>query len=163
MVLSMRGTTGRADVSGFVETSPNKWFQGVVQSVTNFGLFVRPAGNDAVGLVHNSRVPRELTSALKKLAPVSTTANKTDVEQLFSEGDIIRCRVQSVDAAAKKLELSMLPFRSRDDDDDVVIEGREDEEESADVVEEEPEEVFDAQSTLIWWRGKPYQPQSAHR
>ena len=27
-----------------------KWVQGVVQSATNFGLFVRPAGSETVGM-----------------------------------------------------------------------------------------------------------------
>ena len=39
------------------------------QSVSPFGLFVRPAGYENVGLVHMSRVPRDLVYALKKVGP----------------------------------------------------------------------------------------------
>lgn len=140
--------------------------QGVVQSVTNFGLFVRPAGYDAVGLVHNSRVPRELVAALKKAAPISPN-NKTDVENLFGEGDIIRFRVNSVSEESKKLELSMLPFKNQDDDEEdfATMEaadrnGGEEAKvaETIDSVDEEENTEYDAQSTLLWWRGAAYKP-----
>lgn len=37
------------------EFSKEKWIQGVVQTVTNFGLFVRPAGSDASGIANPFR------------------------------------------------------------------------------------------------------------
>jgi len=39
----------RADVSAFIDLEPTSWMQGTVQSVSNFGMFVRPAGFDASG------------------------------------------------------------------------------------------------------------------
>ena len=92
LVLSMK--SNRADVSAFQGVGSDKWIQGVVQSVSNFGLFVRPAGYDSVGLVHNSRVPRDLISALKKKVTIPSGQNKTDIESLFSEGDVIKIRVE---------------------------------------------------------------------
>ena len=51
LVLSMR--TARADVSAFSTVGADKWIQGIVQKVTDFGMFVRPAGFDTTGqLLH---------------------------------------------------------------------------------------------------------------
>ena len=47
LTLSMK--SARADVSAFSGIEPTSWMQGTVQSVSNFGLFVRPAGFDASG------------------------------------------------------------------------------------------------------------------
>jgi len=55
-------------------------------------MFVRPAGYENVGLVHFSRIPRDLTYALKKQAPIPEGTNKTDVENLFQEGDVVKVR-----------------------------------------------------------------------
>ena len=144
---------------------PQRWVLGIVQSVTNFGLFVRPAGMDATGLVHNSRVPRDLVSRLKQRASLvdgsATVDNVTDIQRLFSAGDVVKVRVNSVAADTQRIELSMLPHRASDDDeDDYVVEGRDPE-----VVEgsyqrnddEEEEDVqHDVEETLLWWRGSPY-------
>lgn len=35
----------------YANVSPEQWLQGQVQSVTNFGLFVRPADHDLVGML----------------------------------------------------------------------------------------------------------------
>lgn len=49
------GTTGAtkkdaiAKGTEYLDISPEHWLQGQVQSVTNFGLFVRPADHDLVG------------------------------------------------------------------------------------------------------------------
>lgn len=160
LVLSMK-FSGRPDVSAFAEVPHTKWFQGIVQSVSDFGLFVRPAGYDSLGLVHASRIPRDLISALKKASPVTPSANKTDIEQLFSENDVIKCRVHAVNVASRRLELSMLPYRTSDDEeDDYVVEGREPEGEETNMRdqldEDEEGETFSAEETLLWWRGKPY-------
>lgn len=47
LVLSMKNA--RADVNAFTGVSAEKWIQGLVQSVADFGLFVRPAGFDTSG------------------------------------------------------------------------------------------------------------------
>ena len=142
-------------------TSPERWLQGIVNSVTGFGMFVRPAGLDMVGLVHNSRVPRELISALKKRAPVAAGANKTDIESLFAPGDVVKVRINGMQGG--KCELSMLKFSAQDEDeDDYVVEGRDPEEEGGedrfnDKDDEETEDVsYDPEGTLLWWRGQPY-------
>ena len=167
LVLSMRGVGGALDGAGasaFSSIPNTRWIQGVVQSVTGFGLFVRPAGFDATGLVHNSRVPRDLVSVLKQRSPISSSAagNKTDIECLFAAGDVIKVRVNSVAAESNRVELSMLPYRASDDDeDDYVVEGRDVEEEDGkfrddDEVEDEADESYDAEDTLLWWKGEPY-------
>lgn len=47
--VSLSVQTPKADLSGIIQVPREKWLQGVVQSVTNFGLFVRPAGFEVVG------------------------------------------------------------------------------------------------------------------
>jgi ribosomal protein S1 len=97
----------------------------VVDSVTSFGMFVRPAGYDVTGLVHFSRIPRDLISALKVRAPIAAGANMTDVEALFTAGDVLKIRVHQVKEEERRLELSMLPYKAGDgDEDDYVVEGR---------------------------------------
>ena len=54
---SDKAAAGSLDGTGF---DRNRWVHGVVQSVSNFGLFVRPAGHDMVGLVHARQIPRDL-------------------------------------------------------------------------------------------------------
>ena len=110
-------------------------------------------------MIHSSQIPRSLITALKKVSPISPGVNKTDLEQLFSPGDIVKCRVNSVNVDNRRVELSMLPFRNKDEDDDYVVIGRDPEgEEFKNPVEEEKEEPFDGESTLLWWRGAPYKP-----
>jgi predicted RNA-binding protein with RPS1 domain len=159
LVLSMKFES-RADVSAFVDVPLTRWFEGVVESVSSFGLFVRPAGFDATGLVHSSRVPRDLIAALKKAAPIPAGTNKTDVEALFAERDVVRVRVHSVKSESRRLELSMLPYRAaEEDEDDYVVEGREPEGEETvtrDADDDEDAAEYDAGSTLLWWRGAPY-------
>ena len=160
LVLSMKFES-RAPVEAFLEIPHSKWFTGIVQSVSNFGIFVRPAGYDATGLVHASRVPRDLIAAMKKASPISPGTNKTDIEALFNENDVVKVRVHSVNAGSRRLELSMLPYRAEEeDDDDYVVEGREPEGEetvmqSADDDDEDAVEYV-AENTLLWWRGKPF-------
>jgi hypothetical protein len=211
LVLSM-SFENRADVGALSGISSSKWLNGVVQSVSPFGIFVRPAGyemtgyliycclsidrescrntviysnlsyrlkllvrpnsvllNNSIsnsfsipGLVHQSRIPRDLISALKRRAPIAPGGNKTDIEALFTVGDVVRVRTQEVSEANRRLELSMLAFKNdADDDDDYVVEGRDPEGEedkfaAQDADDEEETETFDAESTLIWWRGAPY-------
>jgi hypothetical protein len=114
-----------------------------------------------VGLVHASRVPRDLIAALKKVAPVAPNSNKTDIEALFSEGDVLKVRAHQVSVGTRRLELSMLPYRANDDeDDDYIVEGRdpEGEEEKFAAQDSADEDVveYDAEDTLLWWRGEPY-------
>lgn len=158
LILTMK--VGRPGVDAFANMPSTKWFQGIIQSVSNFGLFVRPAGFDSIGLIHNSRVPRDLISALKKRAPIVPGTNATDVECLFAEGDIVKCRIESVTVDTRRLELSMLPVKNVEEDDDYVVEGRDPEGEEGvqpNQDEDEDEEYFDAESTLLWWRGSPYE------
>jgi len=163
LTLSMK--SARADVSAFSDIEPTRWMQGTVQSVSNFGMFVRPAGYDASGLVHNTRIPRDLISALKRRAPITPGQNKTDVELLFSEGDVVKIRVQAVKVDARRVELSMLPYRASDsEEDDYIVEGRDPEGEEnkfEDTNNDEiEEEKFDGQDTLLWWKGQPYQKET---
>lgn len=44
------GSDNRASVENFVTVPHDRWLQGSIQSVSNFGIFVRPAGSDAVGM-----------------------------------------------------------------------------------------------------------------
>ena len=146
-----------------------KWFQGIVQNVASFGLFVRPAGFDSVGLVHHSRVPRGLTTILKKSSPIDSSKNQTDCEQLFTAGDVVRCRVHAAPEGCRKIELSMLPFISAaDEDDDYVVEGRDPEEKEGRGGGKKSRNndnggggdafvAFDPEDTLLWWRGAPYE------
>jgi ribosomal protein S1 len=137
----------------------NTWMQAIVQSVTAFGLFVRPAGYETVGLVHRSQVPRELISALKGRTPIPTGLNKTDVEALFGEGDVIKVRVKAASNDKGKLELSMLPYKAdENEEDDYVVEGRdaEGEEFKPEYNEDDNTDSYDAQDTLLWWKGQPY-------
>lgn len=52
MVLS---AVPRPDVRAFVNFPEEKWIQSVIQSVSSFGLFVRPAGYDVTGKSSHSR------------------------------------------------------------------------------------------------------------
>lgn len=161
------GSDGDFSNSGFTK---DRWIQGQVTGVTAFGLFVRPAGHEVNGLVHISQIPRDLTNALKKRVTIDASANKTDVEQLFQEGDVVSCRVNSF-GGPKKIDMSMLPPREAADDDDYVVEGRDPEEgagqggrpKRASKFAETNEDSltvssFDGQSKLLWWKGEPYVP-----
>ena len=170
---SMGGGGGGGDLGSLEGTGfdRNRWIQGVVQSVSNFGLFVRPAGHDMVGLVHARQIPRDLITALKKQVSTDSAGDKTDVEILFQEGDVVSCRVNSF-GGPKKLDMSMLPPKDEEEDDGYVVDGRDpeqDEEGQAQNgrprrssrfaetnVDSEAVTGFDGESKLLWWRGKPY-------
>jgi predicted RNA-binding protein with RPS1 domain len=170
LVLSMN--CDPADKNPMSAMPHTKWFQGIVQNVASFGLFVRPAGFDCVGLVHHSRVPRGLTTILKKSSPVDSSKNQTDCEQLFTAGDVVRCRVHAAPEGSRKIELSMLPFISAaDEDDNYVVEGRDPEEKEGRGGGKKSRHndksgggggdafvAFDPEDTLLWWRGAPYEP-----
>ena len=162
------GGSGDLEGSGFEK---NKWIQGVVTSVASYGMFVRPAGHDVTGLVHFSQIPKDLLAALKLRAPMDKAANKTAVEQLFSEGDVVSVRVNSY-GGPKKIDMSMIPPKEEDDEDDYVVDGRDEEQEEgqqgrqrrpnrfADMTNEDSVAIsaFDGQKKLLWWRGEPYVP-----
>jgi hypothetical protein len=99
---------------------------------------------------------------LKRRAPIAPGGNKTDVEALFSIGDVVRVRTQEVAVGSRRLELSMLAYKDEaDEDDDYVVEGRdpegdEDKFAAQDADDDEETVAFDAESTLIWWRGAAY-------
>jgi hypothetical protein len=76
-------------------------------------------------------------------------------------GDVVRVRTQAVSVGSRRLELSMMQYKDSDDeDDDYVVEGRDpegDEDKFQEDKDEDDEVVaFDAESTLVWWRGAPY-------
>lgn len=159
------------DFSAALQSLPkDRWMQAVVQSATEFGIFVRPAGYDVKGLVHRSRIPRALINALKTKAGVASGGNSTDVSAVLSQGDVVKVRVHNVAQGSNRLELTMLPLQE-DDDDDAFIpdylleEGMEEElDEFTQSFEDDDEgspTFFDAESTLLWWRGAPY-TSSAH-
>lgn len=168
MTLTMKsaGTGGGAAASSggagdsLPGVPPNKWMQGVVTSVSNFGLFVRPAGQDVIGLIHVSRIPAKLLSILKQTANPSPDGEKSDVELLFQAGDVVKCRLNMYTASTKKLELSMMPAKNDGDQDDgYIVEGRDPEgEENKPQTNEQTDEIdFDPEETLLWWKGAPYQ------
>lgn len=155
------------DVSALTQLSTDLWMSATVQSVTSFGLFVRPSGYDVTGLVYRSRVPRELVSILKRrVSPDAFKGNKTDIEAVFRAGDVVKVRVQTVNVAANRLELSMMPGDEGDDDyvPDYMLEEAlqvSNGEEGYDSYEEDDGDMdddsnFDVESTLLWWRGAPY-------
>jgi len=47
--LILKQRAQRPEVSEFSAMPPTKWFEAIVQSKFNYGLFVRPAGFDSVG------------------------------------------------------------------------------------------------------------------
>lgn len=171
MTLTMKsaGTGGTVSSSDSGDVLPgvpaNKWIQGVVTSVSNFGLFVRPAGQDVTGLVHISRIPAGLMKILKQTANPSPNGDKTDVELLFQEGDVVKCRMNTYSAANKKLELSMMPAKNSDGDDDgYIVDGRdpEGEEGKPQTNDQNDDQMdFDPEDTLLWWRGAPYKKAQA--
>lgn len=162
LIMSMK-FTNRPAVEAFSNVPQSKWFQSIVQSVSSFGLFVRPAGFDSIGLIHYSRVPRDLISALKKRVTIAPGTNKTDIELLFQEGDVVKSRIHGVDVSSRKLELSMLPMRNMEEEDDYIVPGRDPEGEEEKFMEQDKdeEEHFDAEETLLWWRGAPYEKLAA--
>lgn len=157
LILSMKNN--RADVSAFTDLPQDKWMQATVQSTSSFGLFVRPAGSNNVGLVHVSRIPRDLVKILKsRMSEEDLKGDKSDVEKLFQEGDVIKVRVQAVKVGSRRLEMSMLPYRASDDNDDYIVEGRDPEGEEFRSFEDNDDEVdkFDPENVILWWRGAPY-------
>ena len=129
--------SGSLEGSGF---TAGKWLQGEVQSVSSFGLFVRPAGTEVTGLIHMSQIPRDLISALKKRSSAQPSGNQTDVEMLFQKGDVVSCRINSY-GGPKKIDMSMLPPKNEEDDDDYVVDGRDPEEAEPKEGESSPEKV----------------------
>ena len=115
------------------------------------------------------QIPRDLITALKKQVTVDSAGDKTDVELLFQEGDVVSCRINSF-SGPKKLDMSMLPPKDEEDDDDYVVDGRDPEDEGQSGrprrssrfaetnIDSESINVFDGESKLLWWRGQPYTP-----
>ena len=112
-----------------------------------------------LGLVHTSKIPRDLLSILKLKNTAEISANKSDYENLFSSGDVVKVRYNSISNG--KLSLAMVPFQAdEDDDDDYIVEGRDSEEQldsdEEDEDEDDEDDGFDPESVLLWWRGAPY-------
>lgn len=66
--------------------------------------------------MHNSRISRDLINNLKSRVTITPGGNKTEVESLFSTGDIVRVRKESVTMETKRIELSMLQYKDSDDE-----------------------------------------------
>jgi ribosomal protein S1 len=49
LVCTMKANNEETAVQELSNVGENKWLEGAVQKVANFGLFIRPAGYDAVG------------------------------------------------------------------------------------------------------------------
>ena len=62
------------------------------------------------GLVHVSRIPKELIAALVSRCK-SYNRSLSELENIFSAEDVVSVRVQSVVVEDKKIDLSMLPHR----------------------------------------------------
>jgi hypothetical protein len=110
-----------------------------------------------------SQIPRNLVTALKKRITVTPGQNKTDIEMVFNEGDVLKMRIQSIQLETNKIEFSMQPFRvDSDDEDDYVVEGRETEEELEEAEKEsrynQDDEAtqYDPEDLLLWWKGESY-------
>lgn len=161
LTLTMKFST--QDVTAIAHLSHEKYIQAAVQKVLSYGLIVRPAGFDVTGLVHVSQIPRSLVTALKKRTTIEAGQNKSDVELVFQEGDVMKVRVQSVDADSNKVEFSLQQYRAdEEDEDDYVVEGRETEEELEEAEKnardnaEEDAAPYDPEDLLLWWRGAAY-------
>lgn len=163
LTLSMKGA--KADVSDFESVPHDEWMQGEVQSVASFGLFVRPVGSTITGLVHISRIPRQLRDILVARSPKPVVAEGEEappvMQTIFSTGDVVKMRVHSVSTEQRRLELSMLPYiASADDDDGYIVEGRDPEGEEFDDYgvdgDDDQDDDYDPEDTLLWWRGAPY-------
>lgn len=68
------------------------WLEGVVTNVTNFGAFV-DIGVHQDGLVH--------------ISEISDTKFVQDAKEVLTVGDVVKVRVLAVDAATKRISLSM--------------------------------------------------------
>eukprot|EP00599_Poterioochromonas_sp_BG-1_P012654 CAMPEP_0173165564 /NCGR_PEP_ID=MMETSP1105-20130129/21466_1 /TAXON_ID=2985 /ORGANISM="Ochromonas sp., Strain BG-1" /LENGTH=615 /DNA_ID=CAMNT_0014086585 /DNA_START=209 /DNA_END=2056 /DNA_ORIENTATION=+ len=106
MVLS---AVPRPDVRAFVNFPEEKWIQAVIQNVNSFGIFVRPAGYDAVGLVRRNQIPQDLLKTLRTVLEIDRR-NQTVLEDLFGAGDVVRVRLENLDIDGGKVEFSMLPI-----------------------------------------------------
>ena len=87
------------------------------------------------------------------------TYTYTHIHNIHIQGDVVKVRVRGVSTDKGKLELSMLQYREDSgEEDDYVPEGRDAEGEDAKPVEvDDSNDVeYDAQDTLLWWRGAPY-------
>jgi len=83
------------DLSRFVGLDPGSWYAGVVDRLVSFGAFVTvtlPEGASAQGLVHISQVGGGFVKT---------------IDDALKVGDRVKVRVQSVDAGADRLSLSM--------------------------------------------------------
>lgn len=123
------------------------------------------------GLLYQTRIPRELIATLKKISPPVAAANKSDIESLFSVGDIFKVRVESIND--NKVDLSALPFKSAADNDDdfEVIEDEDEAKEdkkggrrndrddiiAEDSATDDESSAFNPLNTLVWWRGAPFE------
>ena len=62
-----------------------------------------------LGLVHVTRISKELLTTIKSMVNSSDLERgKSELEQLFHVGDVVRCRIHSVSVADRKVNLSML-------------------------------------------------------
>jgi predicted RNA-binding protein with RPS1 domain len=117
-------------------------------------------------LVHISKIPLDLIEALKKRAPIPSGSTVSEIESLFSAGDIVKVRVLGANKEGK-LDMAMVPpLTAVQEESFNFVEGR-DSEEAPEVSEDDEADSddavakFDAEDTLVWWRGAPYVKSSA--
>lgn len=163
----------------FAKLPVDQWTVAEVKSVTNFGIFVRPVASDISGLIHRSRIPTDLLTELrrrisqeKSQSPCPEngsdydTRSLQDLGNIFQIGDVVKVRVFGVDEAALRVDFTMMP--DSDEDEGFIPEFQLQQFDStpgiahvqpieyADESGEGDGNVFDAESTLVWWRGAPY-------
>lgn len=162
----------------FAKLPAEEWTMAEVKSVTAFGIFVRPVGSDISGLIHRSRIPTDLLTELRNRVSQETpqspshdqgddreTRGQLELGNIFQVGDVVKVRVHDVDESALRVDFTMLP--DRDEDEGFIPEFQIQEFESTQGSLVQPIEyadesgagdgnAFDAESTLVWWRGAPF-------
>lgn len=165
-------------LESFAKLPADQWTVAEVKSVTAFGIFVRPVGSDISGLIHRSRIPTalltELRNRVSQESPQSLcqdqggdhdSRSQQDLGNIFQVGDVVKVRVHGVDESALRVDFTMMP--DRDEDEGFIPEFQLQQFESmpgapiqpinyADESEEGDGIGFDAESTLVWWRGAAY-------
>ncbi len=183
--------------------NPEKWMNGIIQNVAPFGLFVRIADQDFVGMVHHSRIPVPLLRTLKRRierenveSTSNSTANsgvnsdsdsddsdstnknkknkkgvnvnaaasnQTDIEICFKAGDVIKCRIHSINPDGKKVDLSLLPYKNlADEQDGYIVEGRDADptkaafQDTRDLGKNKNDKKYNVEDLIVWWRGASY-------
>ncbi len=118
-------------------------------------------------MVHASGIPRDLINSLKQMVGRDYyDFDKSEVENLFQPGDIVKVRVQKVLEDERKLDLVMtdpnFTYKERKPSNNGKYSDREENTRTG-TAEVEEFERFDPDSTLLWWRGSHYRPAVSNR